>query len=253
MKKIFLFAFVFVLYSGIAKAQIFIDKASIEFEVTSNIKKNMGENDWAEQMLSKLPMFKKEYYDFIFADNKSIYQFNRLAEKEKYPIYMMQENKNKWYTDYSQGIINTDKELIGAKFNISDSLPKMEWRLINENRIIAGFNCKKAVSKIFDSVFVFAFYTDEIVISGGPNNINGLPGMILGLTIPRLFTSWIATKVSVNAIDASIIKPTIAKKYYTNKALKDLLYERTKDWWDGDDVSDENKQQKNRFLWTSLL
>jgi GLPGLI family protein len=35
-----------------------------------------------------------------------------------------------------------------------------------------------------EDVYVFAFYTDDITtISGGPCSINGLPGMILGLTI----------------------------------------------------------------------
>ena len=87
----------------------------------------------------------------------------------------------------------------------------MEWRLTNENRVIAGFNCRKAVAKIFDSVYVFAFYTDEILIPGGPCSINGLPGMILGVTIPRLFTSWIATKVTLTGVDENIITPFLLK------------------------------------------
>ncbi len=241
----------FICLSNI-KAQIFIDKATIEFEVVSNIKKNMGDDSWAERMSDKLPLLKKEYYDYTFADNKSVYVFNRLAEKEKFPSWWRNENKNKWYTDFTTGTINTEKEMFGSMFNISDSLPKMEWRLVNESRVIAGFNCKKAVSKIFDSVYIFAFYTEEIMIPSGPNNINGLPGMIMGLTIPRLFTSWIATKVSVNAVDVSVIKPTIAKKYFTTTAIQKLIDERTKEWWSGDD-SDENKQQRNRFLWNALL
>jgi GLPGLI family protein len=30
-----------------------------------------------------------------------------------------------------------------------------------------------------DSVFIVAFYTDQIVTSGGPESFNELPGMIL--------------------------------------------------------------------------
>ena len=253
MKRTFVLLFSILFCVIKTSAQIFTDKAQIEFEVVSNIKKNMGDNDWADQMGDKLPTLKKEYYDFTFADNKSMYMFNRLADKDKYPEWMRRsENKSKWFSDFNSGTVNIEKEMFGSMFNVSDSLPKMEWRLVNENRVIAGFNCKKAVSKIFDSVYVFAFYTDEIMIPGGPNNINGLPGMIMGLTIPRLFTSWIATKVSVNAIDVSIIKPTTAKKYYTNNSLKTLIEDRTKDWWSGDE-SEENRQQKNRFIWSTLL
>ncbi len=253
MKAIIITTLIILFSIGKINAQIFIDKANIEFEVVSNIKKNMGNDGWAERMGDKLPIFKKEYYDFTFENNKSVYVFNRLAEKEKFPEWMRSENKNKWYTDFNTGKINIEKEMIGSMFNVEDSIPKMEWRLINENRNIAGFNCKKAVAKIFDSVYIFAFYTDEIMIPGGPNSINGLPGMIMGLTIPRLFTSWIATKVSVNGVDVSKIKPTLAKKYYSNNSLKTFVEDRTKDWWGGDDITDDQKQQKNRFVWGMLL
>jgi GLPGLI family protein len=99
---------------------------------------------------------------------------------------------------------------------------------------------------------VFAFYTDEIIVSGGPCSINGLPGMILGVTIPRLFTSWIATKVIVNGVQESTIKPVSVKKNYDLKTLKATVYDRFKDWII-DDKNDEQKQQKNRFIWSILL
>jgi GLPGLI family protein len=192
-------------------------------------------------------------YNFTFADNKSIYKFDRLLDKDKFPEWMRSESKNVWFTDFATGKQHIEKDLIGSTFNIVDSLPALEWRLINENRNIAGFNCKKAVTKIFDSVYVFAFYTEEIMIPGGPCSINGLPGMIMGLTIPRLFTSWIATKVNVNGIDVSTIKATVAKKPYTNNELKKFVNERTNDWWNGSDATDDQKQQKNRFIWGMLL
>jgi GLPGLI family protein len=254
MKRIIITAIAYFVITNITNAQqVFIEKANIEFEVKSNTKKNMGSSNWAEQMGDKLPVFKTEYYNFTFADNKSIYKFDRLAEKEKYPEWMRSENKNSWFTDYTTGKQSIEKDMIGSMFNIEDSMPKLEWRIINENRVIAGFNCKKAVTKIFDSVYVFAFYTDEIMVSGGPNSINGLPGMIMGLTIPRLFTSWIATKVSVNGIDASIIKPAVAKKPYNNESLKKFINERTSDWWQGDSATDDQKQQKARFIWGMLM
>jgi GLPGLI family protein len=116
--------------------------------------------------------------------------------------------------------------------------------------VIAGFNCRKAVSTIFDSVYVFAFYTDEIMISGGPASINGLPGMIMGVTIPRLYTSWIATKVLINNVDEGIIKPVVAKKSYDAKFLETTINDRLSDWTPADD---DEKQQRARFVWGLLL
>ena len=252
MKTILFLAFIIV-SAGKINAQIFIDKATIEYEVKANIKKNMGNGSWEEMMKDKLPTFKTGFYTFTFADNKSIYKFDHWPEKERMPDYMRKDDEsNNWYFDHNTGKMILQKNIFGSTFNIEDSILKLEWTLTSENRNIAGFNCKKAVAKMFDSVYVFAFYTDEIMISGGPCSINGLPGMIMGVTIPRLFTSWIATKVSVNNVAVSTIQPSTAKKYYTIPFIKKTIEDRTKDWYSADE-SDENKQQKNRFIWTALL
>ena len=252
--KTILFLASLIFSAGKINAQIFIDKATIEYEVKANIKKNMGNGSWEEMMKDKLPTFKTGYYTFTFADNKSIYKFDRWPEKDKMPEYMRKDDEsNTWYFDHNTGKMNIQKNIFGSAFNIEDSILKLEWRLTNESRNIAGFNCKKAVAKIFDSVYVFAFYTDEIMISGGPCSINGLPGMIMGVTIPRLFTSWIATKVSVNNVAVNTIQPSPAKKYFTMPFIVKTIEERTSDWYSGDDATEENKQQKNRFVWSMML
>ena len=235
-------------------AQQFISKAVIEYEVVSNIQKTMGNNTWAEMLKENMPKFKTGYYNFTFADNKSVYKFDHWPEK-KIPEFMRKsDEENVWYFDYNTGKYNIQKSVWGSDFNIEDSIPKLEWRLTNENRIIAGFNCRKAIAKMFDSVYVFAFYTDEILISGGPCSINGLPGMILGATIPRLFTSWIATKVTLSPVDEKAIKPVYAKKKYSMQEIKSTLKERTKDWYSDDESEkDEVKQQKARFIWGMML
>ncbi|MEJ7768184.1 MAG: GLPGLI family protein, partial [Chitinophagaceae bacterium] len=78
-----------------------------------------------------------------------------------------------------------------------------------------------------DSIIVIAFYTDEIVPSGGPESFAGLPGMILGIAIPRMHTTWYATKLQVVALSVNdLAVPKKGKKYAGNdfrKQLKDIL------------------------------
>jgi GLPGLI family protein len=251
MKKILLSLFVAILAFS-ANAQIFIEKANIEYEITQNIKKTMGSGDWAEMMGDKLPKFKIGYYNLTFAENKSVYKFGSWKEKDKLGPWLGKDDKTIWFNDFNTNKTSVEKDLIGSIVYVEDTIANLEWRLTNENRVIAGFNCKKAVAKMFDSVYVFAFYSEEIMIPAGPASINGLPGAILGVTIPRLFTSWIATKVNVNGVDVSGLKPFTSKKSYTNATLKTFIDERSKDWWNGDD-NDESRQQKNRFVWGMLL
>jgi GLPGLI family protein len=237
----------------IANAQQFIDKAVIEYEVKTNAKKRMGNGSWAEMLKDQMSQFKTGYYTYTFADNKSIYKFDHWDEKSKVPEFLRKsDEENIWYFDFTAGKFNMQKDVVGSKFYVSDSIPAIQWRLTNENREIAGFNCRKAVGKIMDSVYIFAFYTDEITIPGGPCSVSGLPGMILGLTIPRMYVSYIATKVMLNGVNTAAIKPVEAKRNYTYAALKATIKDRIKEWVSEDDDED-GKMWMNQFVWSIYL
>lgn len=233
-------------------AQLFIEKATIEFEVKTNVKKTIGGGMWAEMMKENMPQFKTGYYKYTFSGSKSLYKFDRWDEKGKVPEFMRRDDEQSTYFfDHANNKLYQQKSIVGSEFLVQDSLPKINWRLTNESRLIAGFNCRKAVGIIQDSVYVFAFYTEEIVIPGGPCTINGLPGMILGLTIPRMYTSYIATKVQVTGVDETILQPFAAKKYSTRLALKTMISERAKEW--SSDEDEDSKAWKNQFIWNALL
>ena len=232
-------------------AQQFISKGTIEFEVITNVKKTMGNNSFDEQLKELMPTFKTAYYNYTFADNKSIFKFDRYDEKKaKLPEFLKRdEDINEWYSDFSTGVTYMQKNIWGSPINFKDSIATLQWKLSNESRMIAGFNCRKATGKIMDSVYVFAFYTDEITISGGPCSINGLPGMIMGVTIPRLYMSMLATKITVNDVKESTIKPIAVKKYYTNKEIKTMLDKRIESF----NMSDEDKKYIDQMYWNTLL
>mgnify|MGYP000967012794 CR=1 FL=1 len=235
-----------------AQAQQFIDKAVIEYEVKTNVKKTMGNSSWDEMIKEQMPQFKTGYYTYTFANNKSIYKFDRWAPGAKVPEWLRRnDEENIWYFDHNNNKFSMQKTIFGSSFITEDSIPVIHWKMGNENRMIAGFNCRKAEGKINDSVYVFAFYTDEITIPGGPCSINGLPGMVLGLTIPRLYTSWIATKVMLNGVNVDGIKPVTAKKPFTMNSLYATIKERTKDWVRSDDP--DSKKWMEQLLWNTLL
>jgi GLPGLI family protein len=94
-----------------------------------------------------------------------------------------------------------------------------------------------------DSVFVVAFYTDEITIPGGPESFNGLPGMILGLVINRLHTTWYATKVELNGVNVKDIVPPQKGKVTTNAELMETLKKSLSDWG----------EYANRNIWAIMI
>src|SRR6187549_3999 len=212
MKKIF--ASIIIITAISANAQQFINSGMIEYEVRVNNHRMFGDGFFGEMFKNKMPNFSTTYYHLTFNDNKTIYKYDRLNEKDKLPWGSNNAEDNVWYNDFNSDSRVNQKSVFGDIYILSDSLMNLNWKLMpNETRDIAGFICRKAQAIIFDSVYVFAYYTDEITVSGGPMGIHGLPGMILGITIPRMFTSWIATKLQVNGVNTSIIAaPTKGKK-----------------------------------------
>jgi GLPGLI family protein len=229
MKKIV--ASIIILIAISANAQQFINSGMIEYEVRINNHRMFGDGLFAEMFKDKMPNFSTTYYKLTFNDNKAIYKFDRLNEKDKLPWGTNNAEDNVWYNDFNSNTRVNQKSVFGDIYILSDSLMNLDWKLMpNETREIAGFICRKAQAVIFDSVYVFAFYTDEITVSGGPMGIHGLPGMILGITIPRMFTSWIATKLQVNGVNTNIIAaPTKGKKKPATE-LEASVRKATKDW-----------------------
>ncbi|MFN7274962.1 MAG: GLPGLI family protein, partial [Bacteroidota bacterium] len=88
-------------------------------------------------------------------------------------------------------------------------------------------------------VYVVAFYSDQIPVSSGPESFGNLPGMILGLAVPRLSITWFATRVELTAPTAQLLQPSLKGKK-TNwvkynadlqKAMKDWGKEGTSNMW----------------------
>jgi GLPGLI family protein len=88
-------------------------------------------------------------------------------------------------------------------------------------------------------------------LPGGPCTINGLPGMILGMTIPRLYTSWIATKINTNKLSAEIIEPASSKNIFKRSNIAATIDEKTKDWSDGDDP--DSRKWIEQLIWNVML
>ena len=117
-----------------------------------------------------------------------------------------------------------------STFLLQDSSRHVPWKFSNDHRDIAGFDCRKASAVIMDSLFVVAFYTDQIITPGGPESFCGLPGMILGLAIPRLHTTWFATKVELVPVTAPQLSAPQKGKKVTGQQLAQQLEKSMKDW-----------------------
>ncbi|TDS12328.1 GLPGLI family protein [Sphingobacterium paludis] len=123
-------------------------------------------------------------------------------------------------------------DLMGEKVIIQDTVKKVKWRITNEYREIAGYSCRRANGITPDSVYVVAYYNTEMPVSGGPESISGLPGMILGLVVPSQHVSYFASKVELSTnvpIDKKVFD-TKKVKVMTRQQMIDQFSSTLKDW-----------------------
>jgi GLPGLI family protein len=216
-------------------------KGKITFERKLNLHKQMeGFMKEKPEMASMMEMMKKntpkyrtDVFELTFTDKASLYKPAPNGIQEiKNMMANLPAEKNIVYNNYEKEEFVAEKNIFEKQYLISDSLKQYEWKITDEFRKVAGFNCRRAETIIMDSVYVIAFYTDAILAQGGPEGFSGLPGMILGVVLPRMNMTYFATSFDNYVTDeATIVAPTKGSK----KKLKDLeeeIKESTKQWGD---------------------
>ena len=251
MKLFTTIVFLFFATFYVNAQNIFISKGKIEFEKKVNVHKQIDfdsegdEGGWAATLKKTTPQYKSTYFDLYFDETRSVYKPGKeVTGAQRVPDWISgPANDNVIYHDLTQERITAQKNVFENTFLIQDSARKIEWRITPDTRTIAGFECRKAVGRIMDSVYVIAFYSEQIVPASGPESFGGLPGMILGVAIPRINTTWFATKLELVAVrPEDLVIPKKGKKV-SNQQLFDLLKPSMKDWG--------KFGQKN--IWLSML
>lgn len=230
MKIIFFFACVF---SGrFAQAQTFHPQVRIEFEKVVYVRQQYKElfSEWYDQFKSMIPETVVNRYEFLGDTAQSLFHETKEAVLPPNTWYEEVANKNVVYNQYTTGRTVTQKPVAEETFLVEDSLLKIRWKLTNDTRTIAGYDCRKAIGFVDDTLAIFAFYTDELLVKGGPESVQGLPGMILGMGVPRLHATWFATRVEVNGVNTTPVKPAVKGKKVTRSQMMTQIDAVLKNW-----------------------
>jgi GLPGLI family protein len=231
---------VFAVFDRPAMAQntVFLSQGKIEFERKVNQYAQMestmdpGDEGWAE--FSKKLMgnkFKTDYFDLLFTPGKTLYRPGRESpDKPNQFFFQSPAQQNVIYSDLDKSRGVSQKAVFEQVFLVQDSIRVIKWKITDETRVIAGFTCRRANAIIMDSIYVVAFYTEEILTSGGPESFTGLPGMILGVALPHDHISWFATKVEAVPVTVTTVVAPAKGKKVNSSGLKDNLQNAIKDW-----------------------
>jgi GLPGLI family protein len=220
----------------------FTTSGTVEFERRVNayatIQKAMNKDNeaWVQPAFD---YYKKNSQQFkvltaklVFGDNKTL--FTPAEADVPANLFMgdspMLNQFNTIFTDLTTKSVIDQKKVFEQTYLVKDSVRKIKWKITDETRDIAGYACRRANGIYLDSIYVVAFYTTKIPVPGGPESFSGLPGMILGVSLPHENVTWFATKVTDgNVADNTLVAPKKGKAADEKSLLK--ILEEASDGW----------------------
>ncbi len=232
MKKLILLSVLFLSVNMLSQNNF--GKAYYQSQTTISADKVIGDNideDTKKLILDQLREKNQKNYILLFNKNESLYKEEEKLQPEtnKGMIVIGGASSGKQYKNISSNTFIEEKDFLGKQFLISDTIPKLDWKLENQSKQIGQYTAFKATAlkstknlfkqdstTLKKNILVTAWYTPQIPISNGPGEYGGLPGLILELNIQR--TTILCNKIILNPKETIQIKPpTNGKKVTRNK------------------------------------
>lgn len=216
----------------------------IEFEKKTNmyavIKKSINKDNSSYMQTAfdaykkSQPQFKVSKSTLAFSKDKTL--FTPIKEENSSRGFFGDDptssQNNTIFTNLANSSFITQKNVYEEIYLVKDSIRKINWKITEEMREIAGYECRRANAIILDSIYVVAFYTDKIPVSAGPESFRGLPGMILGVALPHENMSWFATSIKDRPVSDTELKAPVKGKQMNNKELMEAIQSALKNWGD---------------------
>jgi GLPGLI family protein len=223
------------LFAQTEKIQSIVFKGKITYERKYNNHKaldkmmegNSGNSSYLEIAKKQSPKYKTDIFELLFTQNNSIYKAAKdgITESKMMMGNIPAEN-NIVFNNYEKQQVIAQKKIFEKNYLVTDSFKNCKWKITEEFRKIAGYNCRRAETIIMDSVYVIAYYCDAFIAEGGPESFTGLPGMILGVVMPRLNVTYFATKIDPYLTEETLI---VAPKKGSATTMKDMEKSLRKD------------------------
>ena len=145
--------------------------------------------------------------DTISDSEEKILEAKRMDMKQ--PIYTkyIDEEGDLVYKNFKESVM-IFRQILPLKPLIvnEQTIPNLNWILVNENKTINNFKCQKATTSFRGRNYV-AWFTREIPVSNGPWKLQGLPGLILEASTDDHKFNYEPLSIEIPAKSISAIKP----------------------------------------------
>jgi GLPGLI family protein len=210
--------------SAFAQGQL-VREGKITYERRTNLWK-IFDDQRMRDFVGEKNKIKVEEFTLYFNDTSSLFSYVMPEQPDPQSFLTM---KNTVYNLFSKGQRFVYMDMMGNSMTVGDSLVKHTWKITDKTRKIAGYECTRVIWQKDDTTRIYAWYTTDIIATVGPENIQGLPGAVLGLATEDGSIVYFAKKVDViTPTPEQIAQPKKKGKQYTQAELIADLTEKLK-------------------------
>tara|TARA_R110001592_G_scaffold325866_5_gene606544 strand:+ start:770 stop:1621 length:852 start_codon:yes stop_codon:yes gene_type:complete len=255
--RIMIIAFMVVLST--VNAQDFQGVATYKTHRDFDIKMDSTKmNDAMQKQM--MEMMKKQFqktYTLTFDKSSSLYQQEAELDKPQvgdgFQMSFGNSGSDVFYKNIKDKNYVDQKETMGKKFLIKDSISPIVWKLESDTKHIGEYMCFKATytKEVPKNKFNFnsnsnvdeeneeeeepemiertitAWYTPQIPVSNGPAKYQGLPGLILEIHDGKL--TIICSRIVINPEEKVDIEVPEKGKEVTQKEYNDIMDKKSKE------------------------
>lgn len=184
-----------------------ITSGKIIYERKTNLLKKF-KDPGTQRWLGEKNKSKTDLFELYFNDSVSVF---RPVESTKEDELSWATNKNTVYQKLRENYRFSILNVWGESIYVQDSLRKRTWKITDSKRTIGKYECRKAIWEVNDSLRIYAWFSDQIIPSVGPETFTGLPGAILGVASEDGGIIYFAKSVEIMAPDFDKLAPKLGK------------------------------------------
>jgi len=258
MKKI-ITVFALLLITSM-NAQTFTGKATYKTSRKSDIQIDANQEGMTdkiqEEVQKRLQKMSQKTFILEFDKTKSVYKQdeslaapNLSSDFTQVQVIEIGGGSGKgsiYYKDLQGKTYRNQTEIQGKVFLIKDDLPAYDWKMSTETKNIGMYTCYKATySKeveqkqvtfingemkeevVKETVVTTAWYTLQVPVSNGPDNYQGLPGLILEINDGKNLI--VCTEISMNPSKSIKIEAPKKGKVVSQEKYDEIQNKKSKE------------------------
>ncbi|APZ46301.1 GLPGLI family protein [Polaribacter reichenbachii] len=239
-------------------AQNFTGKAIYKTSRKSNFKINneKGVDDkMQEELRKRMQKMNQKTFTLEFNKTASIYKEEVKLDAPKPQVGGNQivvmsfggsGSGSVYYKNIQEKRYVNQTEIQGKRFLIKDSLPNYNWQLTSETKNIGNYTCYKAIytreqestsmsfingetkeEKKTETIVTTAWYTQQVPISNGPDDYQGLPGLILEINDGKRMI--VCTEIVLNPSEEINLQEPEKGKVVDQKKFDEIQEQKSKE------------------------